>query len=105
MVHACTTHNGSRLQGFENARNNEIMTGYSNHARPTEDFMTGLTWKSNEGNVLLSGLTDTSSQLLPSSGYYSTFDWMSHEGESKMFDIGGKCNSVSGFEGLQSDII
>ncbi|GMJ02441.1 hypothetical protein HRI_003913300 [Hibiscus trionum] len=79
MVHACTTHNGSRLHGFENARNNEIMTGYSNHARPTEDSLTGLTWKSNEENVLLSGLTDTSSQLFPSSGYYPTFDWMSHK--------------------------
>ncbi|KAK8544552.1 hypothetical protein V6N13_026052 [Hibiscus sabdariffa] len=105
MVHAGTAHNGSRLQGFENARNNEIMTGYSNHARPIEDSMTGLTWKSNEGNVLLSGLTDTSSQLLPSSGYYPTFDWMSHKSESEMFDISGKCSSVSGFEGLQSDSI
>ncbi|GMI64875.1 hypothetical protein HRI_000156800 [Hibiscus trionum] len=105
MVHAGTAHNGSRLQDFENARNNEIMIGYSNHARPIEDSMTGLTWKSNEGNVLLSGLADTSSQLLPSSGYYPTFDWMSHKGESEMFDISGKCSSVTGFEGLQSDSI
>ncbi|XP_039027194.1 uncharacterized protein LOC120160955 isoform X1 [Hibiscus syriacus] len=105
MFHAGTAHNGSRLQDFENARNNEIMIGYSNHARPIEDSMTGLTWKSNEGNVLLSGLPDTSSQLLPSSGYYPTFDWMSHKGENEMFDISGKCSSVSGFEGLQSDSI
>ncbi|KAK8705513.1 hypothetical protein V6N13_049114 [Hibiscus sabdariffa] len=102
MVHSGTAHNGSRLQDFENVRNNE-MIGYSNHARPVEDSMTGLTWKSNEGNVLLSGLTDASSQLLPSSGYYPTFDWMSHKGGSEMFDISGKCSSVSGFEGLQSD--
>ncbi|GMJ02488.1 hypothetical protein HRI_003917900 [Hibiscus trionum] len=103
MVHAGTAHNGSRLQGFENARNNEIMTGYSNHARPIEDSMTGLTWKSNEGNVLLSGLTDTSSQLLPSSGYYPTFDWMSHKGGSEMFNVSGKCSNEPGFGGLRSD--
>ncbi|XP_039023340.1 uncharacterized protein LOC120155949 isoform X3 [Hibiscus syriacus] len=81
------------------------MIGYSNHARPIEDSVTGLTWKSNEGNVLLSGLADTSSQLLPSSGYYPTFDWMSHKGESEMFDISGKGSSASAFEGLQSDSI
>ncbi|KAG4162432.1 hypothetical protein ERO13_D01G114901v2 [Gossypium hirsutum] len=100
-----TAHDGSRLQDFQNARNNEIMIGYSNHARPIEDSMTGLTWKSNEGNVLLSGLADTSSQLLTSSGYYPTFDWMSHKGETEMFDISGKCSSIAGFEGLQSGSI
>ncbi|XP_012466716.1 uncharacterized protein LOC105785277 isoform X1 [Gossypium raimondii] len=105
MVHAGTAHDGSRLQDFQNARNNEIMIGYSNHARPIEDSMTGLTWKSNEGNVLLSGLADTSSQLLTSSGYYPTFDWMSHKGETEMFDISGKCSSIAGFEGLQSGSI
>ncbi|KAA3468147.1 Methyl-CpG-binding domain-containing protein 8 [Gossypium australe] len=96
MVHAGTAHDGSRLQDFQNARNNEIMIGYSNHARPIEDSMTGLTWKSNEGNVLLSGLADTSSQLLTSSGYYPTFDWMSHKGQSEMFNISGKCSNESG---------
>ncbi|KAE8656094.1 APR-like 4 isoform 1 [Hibiscus syriacus] len=105
MVHAGTAHNGSRLLGFKNARTNEIMIGYSNHARPIEDSMTGLTWKSNEGNVLLSGLADTSTQLLPSSGYYPAYDWMSHKGESEMFDISGKCSSASAFDGLQSDSI
>ncbi|XP_039027195.1 uncharacterized protein LOC120160955 isoform X2 [Hibiscus syriacus] len=103
MFHAGTAHNGSRLQDFENARNNEIMIGYSNHARPIEDSMTGLTWKSNEGNVLLSGLPDTSSQLLPSSGYYPTFDWMSHKGGSEMFNISGKCSNESSFGGLRPD--
>ncbi|XWS21495.1 hypothetical protein CRYUN_Cryun30bG0059400 [Craigia yunnanensis] len=103
MVYAGTAHDESRLEDFENARNNEIMIGFSNHARPTEDSMTGLTWKSDEGNVLLSGLADTSSQLLQSSGYYPTFDLMSQKGESEMFNVSGKCSSVAGFEGLRSD--
>ncbi|XWS25287.1 hypothetical protein CRYUN_Cryun27aG0056300 [Craigia yunnanensis] len=105
MVYAGTAHDGSRLEDFENARNNEIMIGFNNRARPTEDSVTGLTWKSDEGNVLLSGLADTSSQLLQSSGYYPTFDLMSHKGESEMFNISGKCSSVTGFEGLRSDSI
>ncbi|XVE60494.1 hypothetical protein DITRI_Ditri05aG0133600 [Diplodiscus trichospermus] len=135
MVYAGTAHDGSRLEDFENARNNEIQLGFSNnsqptedsiqlgfsnnsqptedsiqlgfsnHSQPTEDSMTGLSWKSNEGNVLLSGLADTSSQLLQSSGYYPTFDLMSHKGESEMFNISGRCSSVAGFEGLRSDSI
>ncbi|XWS14985.1 hypothetical protein CRYUN_Cryun35bG0055600 [Craigia yunnanensis] len=95
MVYAGTAHN---------ARNNEIMIGYNNHSRPTEDPMTGLTWKSDEGNVPLSGLADTS-QLLQSSGYYPTFDLMSHKGESELLNISGKCSNISGFEGLRSDSI
>ncbi|XP_017981195.1 PREDICTED: uncharacterized protein LOC18592144 isoform X1 [Theobroma cacao] len=105
MIHAGTAHDRSRLQDFENARNNEIMIGFGNHARRTESSMTGLTWKSDEGSVLLSGLADTSSQLLQSSGYYSTFDVMSHKGEGEMFNVSGKCSNVSGFKGLRSDSI
>ncbi|XWS23900.1 hypothetical protein CRYUN_Cryun28dG0055200 [Craigia yunnanensis] len=105
MVYAGTARDRSRLEDFENARNNEIMIGYTNHARPTEDSMSGLTWKSDEGNVLLSGLADTSSQLLQSSGYYPTFDLMAHKGGSELFNISGKCSNVSGFEGLRSDSI
>ncbi|XVF36701.1 hypothetical protein REPUB_Repub19eG0080400 [Reevesia pubescens] len=104
-VYAGTAHDGSRLEDLENARNNEIMIGYSNNGRPTEDSMTGLTWKNDEGNVMLSGLADSSSQLLQSSDYYPTFDLMSHKGESEMFNVSGKCSSVSGFEGLRSDSI
>ncbi|XP_022739800.1 uncharacterized protein LOC111291818 isoform X2 [Durio zibethinus] len=100
-----TAHDGSRLEDFGKARNNEIMIGYNNHARPTEDFLTGLTWKSDEGNVLPSGLANSSSQLLQSSGYYPTFDLMSHKVEGEPFNISGKCHSVSGFEGLRSDSI
>ncbi|XP_022773143.1 uncharacterized protein LOC111315576 isoform X2 [Durio zibethinus] len=98
-------HDGSRSEDFENARNNETMVGFSNHARPSEDSMTELTWKSDEGNALLSGLADTSSQLLQTSGYYPTFNLMSHKGESEMFDVSGKCSTVTGFEGLRSDSI
>ncbi|XVE95290.1 hypothetical protein REPUB_Repub02eG0083500 [Reevesia pubescens] len=105
MVYGGTDHDGSRFENFENARNNEIMIGYSNHAGPTKDSVTGLTWKSNEGNALLSGLADTSSQLLQSSSYYPTFDLMSHKGENETFNNSGKCSSVSGFEGLRSDSI
>ncbi|XP_022739648.1 uncharacterized protein LOC111291818 isoform X1 [Durio zibethinus] len=105
MVYAGTAHDGSRLEDFGKARNNEIMIGYNNHARPTEDFLTGLTWKSDEGNVLPSGLANSSSQLLQSSGYYPTFDLMSHKVEGEPFNISGKCHSVSGFEGLRSDSI
>ncbi|XVE55514.1 hypothetical protein DITRI_Ditri03aG0164500 [Diplodiscus trichospermus] len=79
MAYSGAAHSGSRLQYFGSARNNEIMAGYNNHGRPTEDSMTGITWKSDEGNVLLSALADTSSQLLQSPGYYPTFDLMPHK--------------------------
>lgn len=79
MVYAGTAYDGSRLEDFENARNNEIRIGFSNHSRSTEDSMAGLTWKNDDGNVLLSGLADTSSQLLQPSGYHPTFDLMSHK--------------------------
>ncbi|XVF39528.1 hypothetical protein PTKIN_Ptkin01aG0041600 [Pterospermum kingtungense] len=103
MVYAGTAHDASRLQDFQNARNNEITMGSNNHARPTEDSLTGLTWKSDEGNILMTGFADASSHLFQSSGYYPTFNLTSHKGESQPFNNSGKDCSIPGFEGLRSD--
>ncbi|OMO94344.1 Zinc finger, C2H2-like protein [Corchorus olitorius] len=91
MIYAGTAQGEPRLGDFENARNNEVIIGFGNHAQRPEDSMTGFTWKSDE--------------LLQSSGYYPTFDLMSHKGESEMYNISGKCGSVSGFEELRTDSI
>lgn len=64
----------SRLEDSDNASNNELMSDLSNHNRSGVDFMTQLLWRTEEENILLSGLTDTSSQLFQSSAFGTMSD-------------------------------
>ncbi|XP_044475940.1 uncharacterized protein LOC123203577 [Mangifera indica] len=91
-----------RLENSENVRNNEFMSAFSNHARSNVDAMAEFLWRTDESNILLSGLGDSSSRLLQSSGCFPSFGTMSDKGENELFSIGEKYDSISGFEGLRS---
>ncbi|KAJ0086240.1 hypothetical protein Patl1_08538 [Pistacia atlantica] len=101
-VYTDTVQQESRLENSENARNNEFMPAFSNHARSGVDAMAEFLWRSDEENILLSGLGDTSSRLLQSSSCFPAFGTMSDKGETELFSIGEKYDSISGFEGLRS---
>lgn len=66
----------SRLEDLDNAKNNELVTALSNHSQSGVDVMTEFLWRTDEENILLSGLTDTSSRLLQSSGCFPAFGTM-----------------------------
>lgn len=50
------------------------MSDISNHNRSGVDFVTQLLWRTDEENILLSSLTDTSSRLLQSSAFGTMSD-------------------------------
>ncbi|GKV09358.1 hypothetical protein SLEP1_g20868 [Rubroshorea leprosula] len=64
VSYAGTVQEGPGLEGFKNAKNNEIMIGFGNHACPSDDAITEYIWKTDDENGLLADLAETSSQLL-----------------------------------------
>ncbi|XP_044478448.1 uncharacterized protein LOC123205537 [Mangifera indica] len=101
-VYTNTVQQESRLENSENARNNEFAPAFSNHARSGVDAVAEFLWRTDEENILLSGLADTSSRLLQSSGCFPAFGTMSDKGGNELFNVGEKYDSISGFEGLRS---
>ncbi|GAV63578.1 zf-C2H2 domain-containing protein/MBD domain-containing protein/AT_hook domain-containing protein [Cephalotus follicularis] len=93
---------GPRLEDPANSKPRELIFDLSTHARPDEDVMSELIWKSDDENVILSGLATNSSQVLQSSGSFPTFDLLLDKGESEQFGIGEKYGNMSGLEGLRS---
>ncbi len=75
-VYTNTVWDQPRLEDMEKPRDDELMIGFGNHAQSSEDVMAELMWRTNEKNVQQSGLANTSSPLMPSSGYIPNFDVM-----------------------------
>uniref|UniRef100_A0A2N9F9A5 C2H2-type domain-containing protein n=1 Tax=Fagus sylvatica TaxID=28930 RepID=A0A2N9F9A5_FAGSY len=101
-VYTNTVWDQPRLEDMEKPRDDELMIGFGNHAQSSEDAMAELMWRTNEQNVQQSGLANTSSPLMPSSGYIPNFDVMTGKGGDKIFITNDRFNSTSGLEGLGS---
>ncbi|XP_050124835.1 uncharacterized protein LOC126602067 isoform X1 [Malus sylvestris] len=87
-------------ESAEKSRNNEPMTGFLNHSQPSGDVMAEFMWRTDEHNVQQSGLADTSSELMQSSGYYPNFDMLSDKGANGALSVNEKFDNMSGLEGL-----
>ncbi|BBG95761.1 methyl-CPG-binding domain 8 protein, partial [Prunus dulcis] len=88
-------------ENAESSRNNDPMTGFLNHSQPSGDVMAELMWRIDEQNVQQSGLADTSSELVQSSGCHPNFDMLSGKGADGALSVNEKFDNLSGLEGLK----
>lgn len=92
----------ARPEDVEKPRDDESMTNLGNHVQSNEDVMSELMWRTKEQNIKRSGLANTSSPLVQSSGCFPNFDVTSSKGGDKIFRANKRFDSKSGLEELRS---
>ncbi|XP_021817268.1 uncharacterized protein LOC110759507 isoform X3 [Prunus avium] len=100
-VYSSVTWEQPNTENAERSRNNDPMTGFLNHSQPSGDVTAELMWRIDEQNVQQSGLADTSSELMQSSGCHPNFDMLPGKGADGALSVNEKFDDISGLEGLK----
>ncbi|GFY96123.1 methyl-CPG-binding domain 8 [Actinidia rufa] len=102
-VHAGRFWEGSTIDEVGSSGHDKLTIAFgSSNAQPDGYVMPGSIWGACGGNVLQSNLADISTQQEQSSSCYP-FSIFSDKGEHELLNVDRKYDSMSGFEGTQSD--
>ncbi|KAM7516824.1 hypothetical protein LguiA_006407 [Lonicera macranthoides] len=91
---------GTKVDEVENSGSNKFMMGFGSGYGQPDGVASGV-WRTGEGNMLQTGLADTSNALLQPSSSFCTFDLMSDKGQDGLFRLNEKYESQSAFQALR----
>lgn len=100
MIYQGKVWEGPKIDEVENSGNKFIIGFDGGNQQPVEDVMSGGIWRAGEGNLLQTGLANTSTPLEESSNSFRNLDIISQKGD-RLFGVSQNYEGGTGFEGLR----